>query len=157
MSPEAIKKHYKLTQEIIIQIAGILIIIPLAPFICRFIPPVMIDQLNIDLVIAFIAAVIIVRLMIWIVKPLVLPALLLVCIVLVYNQLSDKEDYTFKNIAAGYKMLVTQNWNVREQKQTDQLSFNPHLFENIQERTTRLILEKVQYGDSVVRNFSVKH
>lgn len=157
MSPGAIKKHYYITQEIITNIASVLIIIPLAPFICRFIPPVMIDQLNIDLVIAFIIAVIIVRMMIWLVRPMVLPALFLICVVLLYNLFSKKEDYTFRNISAGYAALVNQNWNVREEKQTDQLSFNPHLFENVQERVTRKVVEKVQYKDSVVRNFSVQH
>lgn len=157
MSPAAIKKHYTITQTIITQIAAVLIIIPLAPFICRFIPPVMIDQWNIDLIIGVIIALVIVRLMMWLIKPLMIPALLLVCVVLVFNQLKDEQGYTFRNIASGYKVMVTQNWKVREQKQTDQVSFNPHLFENVQERTSRQVLEKVQYKDSVVRNFSVKH
>jgi hypothetical protein len=155
MSPEAIKKHYATTQEIIAHIAGFLFIIPLAPFICRFIPPVMIGSWNVDLIISILIAVIIVRLMLWLVKPMILPALIFTCCLLLYNQYHD--DYTFSNVMYDYKTLVNQNWGVREQKQTDELSFNPHLFEDVGERTARLVTEKVQYRDSVVRNFSVQH
>ena len=87
----------------------------------------MIDQWNIDLLIGVIVAVVIVRIMMWLIKPLMIPALLLVCIVLIFNQWNDKRGYTFSSIATGYKVMVTQNWQVREQKQTDQVSFNPHL------------------------------
>ena len=85
-----------------------------------------------------------------------LPLMVLVCGVFAYNQLNNSR-YTFQNVASDYKSLVSQYWLIREQKQTDQLSFNPHLFENVQERTSRLVTEKVKYKDSVVRNFSVKH
>ena len=155
MSPEAIKKHYITTQEIVTNIAGILFIIPLAPFLCRFIPPIFIGDWNVDLIIALVISVIIVRLMQWLVKPLIIPAFLVVCAVLVYNQFNS--NYTFENIANGYKTLVNQNWNVREQKQGDQLSFNPHLFENPEQKVTRLVQAKVQYQDSIVRNFAVEH
>src|SRR6478735_5672605 len=155
MSPEAIKKHYTTTQEILINIAGILFIIPLAPFLCRFIPPVFIGDWNVDLIIALVVSVIIIRLMQWLVKPLIIPAFLLVLAILIYNQFNS--NYTFKNIASGYKAIVNQNWNVREKKQIDQLSFDPHIFEDPEEKVTRLVKEKVQYKDSVVRNFAVQH
>lgn len=155
MSPEAIKKHYITTQEILTHIAGILCIIPLAPFLCRFIPPVFIGDWNVDLIIAIIICIIIVRLMQWLVKPLIIPLFLIICGVLVYNQFNS--HYTFTNIASGYKAIVNQNWNVREQKQTDQLSFNPVLFDNPEQKVTRLVKAKVHYKDSVVRNFAVQH
>ena len=155
MSPEIIKKHYNTTQEIITQIAGILFIIPLAPFVCRFIPPVFISSWNIDLIIAFLISIVIVRLMLWVVKPMILPALLIVCGVFIYNLFNH--HYSFPNVTNSYKALVSQNWQGREEKQTDEISFNPHLFENAQERVSRLVTEKVQYKDSLVRNFSVKH
>ncbi|MEP6846145.1 MAG: transglutaminase domain-containing protein [Panacibacter sp.] len=155
MSPEAIKKHYTTTQEILIHVAGILFIIPLAPFLCRFIPPVFVGDWNVDLIIALILSIIIIRLMQWLVKPLIIPAFLLVLAILVYNQFNS--NFTFGNIANGYTTIVNQNWNIREQKQVDQLSFNPHLFENAEEKVTRLVKAKVQYKDSVVRNFAVKH
>lgn len=155
MSPEAIKKHYITTQEILTNIAGILFIIPLAPFLCRFIPPVFIGNWNVDLIIALIISVIIVRLMQWLIKPLIIPAFLLVCAILIYNQFNS--NYTFGNIASGYKAIVNQNWSVREHKQVDQLSFNPTMFDNPEQKVTRLVKAKVQYKDSVVRNFAVQH
>jgi len=155
MSPEVIKKHYSTTQDIITNIAGFLCIIPLAPFICRFVPPIFVGSWNVDLIIALIIAIVLVRLMQWLVKPMIIPAFILLCIVLIYNQFNSK--YTFENIASGYKTIVNQNWNVREQKQTDQLSFNPNLFENTGQKTSRLVKAKVQYKDSVTRNFAVQH
>src|SRR5215470_11043877 len=155
MAPEVFKKHYATSQEIIAHVAGFLFIIPLSPFICRFIPPVLIGDMNFDLIIAVLIAVIIVRLMLWLVKPLILPALIFTCGLLLYNQYNSR--YTFSNVFNDYKTLVNQNWGVREQKQTDELSFNPHLFEDVGEKTARLVKQKVQYKDSVVRNFSVQH
>ena len=104
MSPEVIKKHYTTTQEIITHIAGFLFILPLAPFICRFIPPILVGDCNVDLIIAIIISIIIVRLMLWLVKPLILPALVFVCGLLLYNQYNS--DYTFTNVVNDYKTLV---------------------------------------------------
>lgn len=149
------KKHYSTTQEVLTQIAGILLIVPLAPILCRFIPPVIIGDWNVDLIIAIVVSLIVVRVMLWLIKPLIIPIFLILCAVLLYTEFNDQ--HTFSDIAGSYKALVNQNWKVREQKQTDQLSFNPHLFENAEERTTRLVKEKMQVKDSVVRNFSVHH
>ena len=158
MSPEAVNRHYATTRNIITQAAGILIIIPLAPFLCRFIPPVMISGFNIDMVIAFFIAFVIVRLMLWFTRPLIIPALLVVAVLLAFNQVANQNShYRFENIINGYKSLVMQNWVGSEQKQTDQLSFNPVIFENAGERVSRMVTEKVHYEDSVVRNFSVQH
>ncbi len=110
MSPEVIKKHYATTQEIIAHIAGFLFILPLAPFVCKFIPPVLVGSWNIDLIIAIAISIIIVRLMLWLVKPMILPALLFVCGLLLYNQYNS--EYTFKNVVNDYKTLVNQNWVV---------------------------------------------
>ena len=155
MSPEIIKKHYTLTQQIIAEVTGILLIIPLSPFICRFVPPVFLGDWNVDLIISILIAAIIIRLILWLIKPMIIPAFILVCGILIYNEFNS--TFTLTNIANSYKTLITQNWGIREQKQTDQLSFNPYLFENIGERTSRLVKQKVQFKDSVVRNFSVQH
>lgn len=149
------KRHYTTTSKILTQIACVLIVIPLAPFICRFIPPVMVAGRNIDLVIALIIAIFLVWAISHLLRPLIIPLLALLCIVLVYNEFSNK--YTFKNLLKDYSATVNTNWMVREHKQTDQVSINPHLFEDIYDRTSREVKEKVQYQDSVVRNFAVKH
>ena len=149
------KEHITLTQKILTQIACILIVLPLAPLICRFIPPIVIGKWNIDLVVAFIAAVFVVWLISHLLRRIIIPLLILCFLVLLYNQFSNK--YTFKNLLNDYTAMVNTNWIVREHKEKDQLSFNPHLFEDVYGRTSRQVKEKIQYQDSVVRNFSVKH
>lgn len=149
---EAGKKH---TKQVLIEIAGVLTVIPLAPFICRFIPPVMLGDWNIDLVIAVLIALILVRLMIWLLKPMIIGLFLVLAGILIYNEYNNY--YTFSDVFNDYQSLVRQNWVVREQKQYDLLSSTPGLFENNRSKTSRLVQLKVQYKDSLVRNFSVKH
>jgi hypothetical protein len=149
------KKKYATSTNIIAPLAGVLTIIPLAPFICRFIPPVMIGEWNFDLVVAILIAVIVVRLIIWLVKPLMLPACLLLLAALTVNHF--RESYSFGDIINDYKTIAYQNWMIRDNKQSDVLSINPRLFENSTDKTTRLLKIKANYTDSLVRNFSVKH
>ncbi len=155
MSAISTGNNHTLTQNFIIQIAGLFLIIPLSPFICRFIPPVLISGYNIDLIISIIIAVLFVRLITWLVRPMVIPLLLLVVVILTINQFTSA--YSFKNVFNDYQNLVAQNWTTREQKAADLLSTAPYLFEDGASKTSRLVKEKVQYNDSVVRNFSVKH
>src|SRR5690606_18933734 len=89
-------KHISITQEIMVQLMAIITIIPLAPFICRFIPPVMLGDWNFDLVIAILIAVVIVRVILWLVRPLIVAAFFLVMGVLIYNQLNN--HYGFTNV-----------------------------------------------------------
>lgn len=148
-------EKYSTTKNFIAELAGILTIIPLAPFICRYIPPVMIGEWNFDLVAAVLIAVALVRVILWLVKPLIIPAFLLVFTVLTINEINDK--YGFANIINDYKTLAYQNWMIREQKQPDGLSIDPRSFGNPLNKTSQLIKAKVNYTDSLVRNFSVKH
>lgn len=153
-SPSA-KQHYTTTQYLLSTIAGVLIIIPLSPLICRFIPPVMLGSYNIDMLLAVLTAIVLVRLVLWLVRPLIIPACVLLLGLLVYNQFAGR--YGFDNVFNDYKSLAIANWEVRDQKQTDLLSINPGLFENSNSKGTREIVSKVMIRDSVVRNFSVKH
>jgi transglutaminase-like putative cysteine protease len=148
-------KNIKTTQHILSTIAGVIIIVPLAPLICRFIPPVMLGSYNIDLFLSVLIAIVIVRLMIWLVRPLIIPALLLLLGLLIFNQFAGR--YGFANIFNDYKTIAYSNWQVREEKQTDLLSISPGLFENANSKGTREIRSKVQLKDSLVRNFAVKH
>lgn len=149
------KHHYTTTSNILTQVACILIIIPLAPFLCRFIPPIMVFGWNIDLVLALAVSFFLVWLLYHVLRQLIIPLLVVCIVVLVYNQFSN--SYTFKNLVTDYAAAVNTNWVVREHKQTDQLSLNPHLFENVYDRTSRQVKAKIQPQDSVVRNFSVLH
>ena len=128
------KRH---TKQLLLEIAGVLTIVPLAPFICRFIPPIMLGDWNVDLVISVIVAIIIVRLLMLLLKPLIIGVFLLLTGILVYNQYND--FYTFSDVFNDYKSLVRQNWVVREQKQYDPLSSTPTIFENNRSRTSRLV------------------
>lgn len=155
MKTEKIKRQYTFTQQLLGEITGLLLILPLSPFICRFIPPVFLGDWNIDMVISVIIAIVIVRLLLWLIKPIIIPAFVLIAALLIYSDITSA--YTFKNIAKSYQTLITQNWGIREQKQIDDLSFNPYIFENIEARTSRMVSQKVQYKDSLVRNFAVQH
>lgn len=86
---------------------------------------------------------------------MVIPAFLLMFAVLVFNLFTNK--YSFSNVFNDYNALVQQNWVVREEKQVDLVSINPALFGDAKTKTSRAVVAKVQYKDSVVRNFSVNH
>ncbi|WP_153797121.1 transglutaminase domain-containing protein [Foetidibacter luteolus] len=155
MSAAETGKKYKHTQDLLTYTAGLLLIIPLAPFICRFIPPVMLGGINIDLIISFLIAIVLVRLLLWLIKPLVLPAAILITLVLLFNQLNGR--YSFSSVYHDYKTLAYINWKVREEKQSDLLNVSPYMFENPAGKVSRLVKAKVQTTDSTVRNFSVQH
>src|SRR5438552_15657054 len=46
---------------------------------------------------------------------------------------------------------------IKEQKQTEEIRFNPQHNEDVGEKTAMLVKQKVQFKDSVVRNFAVQH
>lgn len=148
-------KHYKSTQHVLSTIAGVLIIIPLSPLICRFVPPIMLGSYNVDMLLAVLTAIALIRLLLWLVRPLIIPALALLLGLLIFNQFAGR--YGFNNVFDDYKTLAIANWEVRDQKQTDLLSINPGLFENADSKGTREIKSKIRVTDSIVRNFSVKH
>lgn len=155
MAAIATGDKYTTTKNFIAELAGILTIIPLAPFICRYIPPVMIGEWNFDLIAAVLIAVAVVRVILWLVKPLIIPAFLLVFTVLTVNEINN--NYGFGNILNDYKTLAYQNWMIREQKQPDGLSIDPRSFGNPLNKTSQLIKARVNTTDSLVRNYSVKH
>jgi hypothetical protein len=136
-------------------LAGLLIVIPLTPFICRFIPPILIGDVNIDLIIAFFIAVIIVRIILWLMMPMIFPALFLVIGYLIFAQING--TYGFNKVFHDYRTLAFSNWQVKDQKSSDLLSINPALFEKPADKVTRRVMSKMQIGDSVVRNWAVQH
>lgn len=154
LTPER-KQAYQKTENILAYVSGVLMVLPLAPFICKYIPPILIGEWNIDMFIALILAFAVIRLLISLVKPLIVPIFLLLVAFFTYNQFSGK--YAFSNMIGDYKSIVEHNWTVREEKQTDLISLDPSVFSKPNNRTTRKVLTKMQYTDSVVRNFSVKN
>lgn len=139
----------------LIYLIGILTIIPLAPFICRFIPPLVVGEFNFDIIVSILLAILVVRLFIWLLKPMILPLFAIAIIFFAYEQV--KGTFTLKDTVRSYKFLVLQNFGIQEKKATDILNLKPALFENIQSRTARVVQSKIDTRDSLVRNFAIKH
>lgn len=134
---------------------GLLTILPLAPLINRFIPPVIIGYWNIDLLIAIIIALILVRFVLWIFRPLIIPAFLLVAGFLVYSEFMN--GYNLSHIILDYKNLVTRSWDIRDYKEKDLYLIKPNLFDSGVEKAVKGMKSKINPQDSVTRNFAVTH
>jgi hypothetical protein len=105
--------------------------------------------------IAVLLAFLFTRLLYWIFKPLIIPAFVLVSSILCFNYFTD--NYSFDNVLNDYKGMVQGNWGAKNSKQLDILSLYPHRVESYRDKTVRGIRDKVNYKDSLVRNFSVAH
>lgn len=143
------------TKNILLEIAGIFTFIPLAPFLNRYIPPVIIGQWNIDMVISMVLSFIIIRLILWIFKPLIIPALAIMIGLFLINVYTGR--YSFNDVWRDYQTAVVSNWGTKDSKQRDMLTLNPAVFINYRDKTARGIHTKINPADSIVRNFSVKH
>lgn len=98
----------------LVYLIGVLTIIPLAPFICRFIPPLIIGDFNFDFILSILIAILVVRLFIWLLKPMILPLFLLTVVFFFYEQ--GKGEYTINDSIKSYKFLVQQNFGIKEKK-----------------------------------------
>lgn len=148
-------KHYTTTQNILLEIAGIITIIPLAPFLNRYVPPIMLGEWNFDLVISIIVAFVVVRLLLKMFKPLIIPALVIVIGFFVYNLFANR--YTFIDVFTDYRSVVLNNWGTKDTKQQDFTNLGSGFFHAYYDKTVRGIRSKVNYEDSLVRNYAVRH
>lgn len=148
-------KHYTTTQNILLEVAGVLTIIPIAPFINRYIPPLMIGEWNLDLFVSIVAAFILIRLLLKLFKPLIIPVLIIMLGLFVFNFFS--KGYSFRDVMQDYRSVVLNKWGTKDSKQQDFLNINPSFFMSYYDKTVRGIRSKVNYRDSVVRNYSVKY
>lgn len=149
------ERKYTTIQNFLLNLLSLLTLLPLAPYINRFIPPIKLGTWNIDLFLSILIAFLFTRLLLWIFKPLIIPAFVLVFGVLIINIF--RNSYTFSNVLNDYKGMVQGNWGSRDNKQLDILSFYPRKVETYRDKTVRGIREKMTYKDSVVRNFAVQH
>ncbi|CAL1521292.1 hypothetical protein MMC2321_05086 [Chitinophaga sp. MM2321] len=149
------ESKYTATQKILLNLLSLLTLLPLAPYINRFMPPIVAGGWHIDLVIAVAISFLLVYLLRWIFRPLIIPAFILLCSLLLFNKYTDR--YTFTNVLNDYKGMVQGNWGAKDSKQLDILSLYPRRVESYRDKTVRGIREKINIQDSVVRNFSVKH
>jgi len=134
---------------------GLLTVIPLAPLINRVIPPVMLGDFNADLVLAILLAYGFVRFILWIFKPLIIPAFVMVCLIMIFNTFTH--TYNLKSMVHDYRNLVMQNWKAKDQKQKDLYLIKPSLFDSEVELAVRGMKQKINPSDSIVRNFAVTH
>lgn len=148
-------KHYTTTQNILLEIAGILTVIPLAPFLNRYVPPMVIGEWNIDLIVSILVAFLLVRLLLKLFKPLIIPVLLLLTGFFIYNFIYN--GYSFKDVLKDYRSVVLNNWGTKDTKQPDFLNINPSFFLSYHDKTVKGIRSKVNFEDSLVRNYSVRH
>lgn len=142
-------------RNLVLNTIGLLTILPLAPLINRFIPPVIIGYWNVDLLLSIILAFLLIRGLLWLFRPLVIPAFILLTGFVLYSQFTD--GYNLQNMILDYKNLVTKSWDVRDVKEKDLYLVKPDLFDSGVEKAVKGLKAKINPKDSVVRNFSIKH
>lgn len=141
-------------RKLLLAAIGILTVLPLAPLINRYIPPIMVGTWNIDLFLSVAVAALLTWLVLRLFRFLLVPALITLVVVMLYSQLMH--GYGFGNMINDYKSMVENNWGTNGQKEKD-LVVAPSFFDGPLTKTTKALQSKVEYKDSVVRNFAVKH
>src|SRR3569833_4676554 len=97
-------KGYTTASHILTQIARILIILPLAPFISRFIPPILIGGWNIDIIIGLVLAYLLVWLVAHLLRRYIIPIFIICVVILIFNQYTHL--YTFVSLLTDYTAAV---------------------------------------------------
>ncbi|MBO9571302.1 MAG: transglutaminase domain-containing protein [Chitinophagaceae bacterium] len=143
---------YHHLKRIIITIFGVLTVLPLAPLINRYIPPIMIGSWNFDLLVSTLLAGLFTFFIFRLFHSLVIPVLIMLVAVILYNSLTNGRG--FGTVISDYQVMVKSNWGKKEQKETD-LIVMPSFFEGPLARTVKNIESKVDHRDSIVRNFAV--
>ena len=143
---------YRGLRKAIITIFGILTVLPLAPIINRYIPPIMVSTWNFDLLVSVLLAGLFTFVVVRIFHFLVIPVLVMFVAVILYNSVTN--GHGFSTVINDYQVMVKSNWGKKEQKETD-LIVMPSFFDGPLTRTIKSIQSKVDYRDSIVRNFAV--
>ncbi len=133
-------------------VIAILTIIPLAPILNRYIPPLMVGDWNFDLVVSILLAAFFTYVVLRIFHFLLIPVVVMFVGVMLYNSLTNGRG--LGTVVNDYQVMVKSNWGKKEQKETD-LVVMPSFFEGPLTRTVRALESKVDHRDSIVRNFAV--
>lgn len=144
-------KYHGLKKAIII-IFGVLTVLPLAPMINRYVPPLMLGNWNFDLPVSIMLAALFTFVMVRVFHFLVIPLLVMFVAVILYNSVTNGKG--FGTVVNDYQVMVKSNWGKKEQKERD-LIMMPSFFEGPLGRTVNSLKSKVDHRDSVVRNFAV--
>ncbi|WEK33467.1 MAG: transglutaminase family protein [Candidatus Pseudobacter hemicellulosilyticus] len=145
---------YITTRKVLLVLVGILTVLPLAPLINRYIPPLLLGDWNLDLTLSIALAAALTWLLLRLFRFLLIPAVALLVLVLIYNQLTN--GYGFGRIMTDYRTMVENNWGRKSQKETN-LVLTPTIFEGPLTKTVKALQSKVDSKDSMVRNFAVQH
>jgi hypothetical protein len=142
---------YGHTRKVLLVLLSILAVIPLAPLINRYIPPLVLGDWNLDLTVSIILAAALTFLTLRLFRFLLLPAVGLLILVLIYNQLTN--GYGFGNMIRDYKSMVQNNWGKKEQKEID-LVLRPTFFDGPRNWSVKYSLESFdeyypKYGSQV--------
>ncbi|MBL7735498.1 MAG: transglutaminase domain-containing protein [Chitinophagaceae bacterium] len=146
--------QYRGLRRLFLTAICILTILPLAPLINRYIPPIILGSWNVDLMVSIAIAAVFTFVIVRIFHFLIVPAAALFILVLLLNQLTDR--YGFGNMVNDYRVMVANNWGNKEHKEAD-LSIMPSFFDGPLTKTVKALHSKVDHRDSVVRNFAVRY
>jgi len=152
---ETWQTKYKVLFDVLLHILAVLTIIPLAPIINRVIPPMLIGGYNVDLILAILIAGLFVRFVMWLFKPLIIPSFIMVMLIMLFNTMTN--TYTVSSVMMDYRNLVEKNWSNREKKEKDLFLIKPSLFDSEVEKAVKGMKAKINFKDSIVRNYAVTH
>lgn len=139
-------------RRVVSTIFAVLTIIPLAPMINRYIPPLMVGAWNFDLLVSVLIAGMFTFIIVRVFHFLLIPVLIMFVGVVLYNSLTNGRG--FGTVINDYQVMVKSNWGKKEQKETS-LVVMPSFFDGPLTRTVKSIHGKVDHRDSIVRNFAV--
>lgn len=107
-------EKYRGLRTAIITIFGILTVLPLAPMINRYIPPLMIGEWNFDLMVSVLLAGLFTFVIVRIFHFLVIPVLVMFVAVILYNSLTNGRG--FGTVINDYQVMVKSNWGKKNRK-----------------------------------------
>ncbi len=115
----------------------------------------MIGSFNADLFLAILLALVFVRLVLWLFKPLIIPSFVMIALIMFFNIYSN--TYTVSGMVTDYRNLVSSNWDNRMKKDKNLYIVKPSLFDSEVEKAVKGMKSQMNFKDSMVRNFAVKY
>lgn len=149
-------RNYETAKKFLTETFGFLGLLPLGLLINRYLPNLEFHHFNLTIIFSFLMALAFTRILIDLMRPLVIPATLLLIVVLAYNQYTH--GYTLANATRDYRSVITGNWNERDQKKIASLNNTlPDLWGDSRNAMADTLRSKADFRDSVVRDFAITH
>ncbi len=150
-----LEQKKELARNFLFNLLGLLTVIPLAPLVNRIIPPIIIGNFNADLVVAILISFVFIRFILWIFRPLIIPSFIMVVVVVLFQFFAH--SYNLQSMVNDYRNMVMQNWKNKDKKEKELFLIKSSLFDTDVEMAVKGMKSKMNYKDSVVRNFAVTH